>query len=79
MSAISDFPPPAEYANFMHNTKMLEYLESYIRHFRLESYIRYNQEVLCVTKDDNYDQTGHWNVLVRNQVSIQMNDYRPSM
>ena len=27
MSAFSDFPPPAEYPNFMHNTKMVSWFE----------------------------------------------------
>jgi len=67
MSALSDFIPPAEYPNYMHNSKLLSYLEQYMKHFKLESYIRYKHEVMMVEKNDNYDESGEWKVRIKNQ------------
>ena len=70
MSALSDFLPPAEYPNYMHNSKLLSYLEQYMKHFKLESYIRYKHEVMMVEKNDNYDESGEWKVRIKNSVNI---------
>ena len=36
MMAYSDYPPPAEYPNFMHNTLVNKYLHDYATHFGLD-------------------------------------------
>uniref|UniRef100_A0A915K378 Flavin-containing monooxygenase n=1 Tax=Romanomermis culicivorax TaxID=13658 RepID=A0A915K378_ROMCU len=62
LMAFSDYPPPAEFPNFMHNTKVLEYTQMYAKHFDLLSYIKFCHEVTSVKKDKNYTQNGKWNV-----------------
>ena len=45
MMAYSDFPPPADWANFMHHTKVNEYLHMYADAFNLKQYIQFNTTV----------------------------------
>jgi len=45
MMCYSDFPIPAEYPNFMHNTKVLEYMQLYANQFNLMPHIRTKTEV----------------------------------
>uniref|UniRef100_A0A914CYJ3 Flavin-containing monooxygenase n=1 Tax=Acrobeloides nanus TaxID=290746 RepID=A0A914CYJ3_9BILA len=60
MTAYSDFPPPPEFTNFMHNRKMLEYFELYTKHFKLDDYIRFNHRVENVERAPSYKQDGKW-------------------
>ncbi|VDM95130.1 unnamed protein product [Thelazia callipaeda] len=48
MTAYSDFPPPANFCNFMHHSKVLEYLRDYARVNNLYEYIRFNTTVIQV-------------------------------
>lgn len=45
MMAYSDYPPPAEFANFMHHSKVIEYIKDYAEHFGLIEKIRFNTTV----------------------------------
>uniref|UniRef100_A0A1I7VSS2 Flavin-containing monooxygenase n=1 Tax=Loa loa TaxID=7209 RepID=A0A1I7VSS2_LOALO len=45
MTAYSDFPPPASFCNFMHHSKVLEYLKDYARVNDLYQYICFNTTV----------------------------------
>jgi dimethylaniline monooxygenase (N-oxide forming) len=58
--AFSDFPPPADYPNYMHNTKLLSYFRMYADKFRLKDYIRFGRRVTRIEPTDDYDQTGCW-------------------
>ncbi|VDM75389.1 unnamed protein product [Strongylus vulgaris] len=58
----SDFPPPKEAANFMHNTELLEYFRSYAKHFDLEKYIRFSHKVKSIKRNANFAETGQWDV-----------------
>ncbi|CAF3374545.1 unnamed protein product [Rotaria sp. Silwood1] len=58
--AFSDYPPPIEYPNYMHNTKLLEYFRRYTTHFNLMKYIRFRRRVTRVQPADDYEQTGCW-------------------
>ncbi|GMT04950.1 hypothetical protein PENTCL1PPCAC_27124, partial [Pristionchus entomophagus] len=60
MTAYSDFPPPADAANYMHNSVLLEYFRSYANHFDLEKHIRYQHEVLDVKRNEDFDVSGKW-------------------
>uniref|UniRef100_A0A1I8BMZ5 Flavin-containing monooxygenase n=1 Tax=Meloidogyne hapla TaxID=6305 RepID=A0A1I8BMZ5_MELHA len=62
MNAYSDFPPPDHFANYMHNTKMIEYLELYTKHWNLDKYIRYRNTVTSVIRADDYEESGSWTV-----------------
>lgn len=62
MTAYSDFPPPSDYANFMHNTQMNNYLRLYADRFDLRRHIRFNTLVTNVERASNFDSTGGWMV-----------------
>ncbi|CAG9537885.1 unnamed protein product [Cercopithifilaria johnstoni] len=54
MSAYSDFPPPANFYNFMHHSKVLEYLKNYAKANDLYQYIRFNTAVQQVSRKGNF-------------------------
>lgn len=58
--AFSDFPPPADYPNYMHNTKLLEYFRMYAEKFHLVKYVRFRRRVNRIEPTDDYAQTGSW-------------------
>lgn len=60
MMAFSDYPPPSDFPNYMHNTRVLEYFRMYAEHFKLIPYIRFNVDVLMVKKACDYEKTGRW-------------------
>lgn len=60
MTAYSDFPPPADFANFMHNRKLLDYFTRYAQHYDLEKHIRFGRWVKNVRRSDTYPETGKW-------------------
>jgi cation diffusion facilitator CzcD-associated flavoprotein CzcO len=41
MTAFSDHPIPDHYPNYMHHSKMMEYLRMYARHFGLMKHIQF--------------------------------------
>jgi len=59
----SDFPMPADFPNYMHHSKFLEYLRLYADHFRLEQHIRFETEVVSV--EQQQDGGGRWSVTTR--------------
>ncbi|KAL1427559.1 hypothetical protein MTO96_017261 [Rhipicephalus appendiculatus] len=65
MSASSDFPPPKDLPNFMHNTEMLNYFRSYADHFGVTKHVKTRHDVVQVTPATDYEKTGRWDVLVR--------------
>ena len=56
----SDFPAPKHFPVYMHNTKVLEYLVSYAKHFDVEKYVHFRHEVLSVKQADDFAVTGQW-------------------
>jgi dimethylaniline monooxygenase (N-oxide forming) len=62
MTAFSDFPPPAEYANFMHNSKLYDYFKQYAEYFELKKYIKFKHWVKNVERAPDYDKTGKWKI-----------------
>ncbi|KAH8026150.1 hypothetical protein HPB51_016461 [Rhipicephalus microplus] len=65
MSAFSDFPPPKDLPNYMHNTKMLGYFRSYADHFGVTNHVKTKHDVVQATAAADYEKTGRWDVLVR--------------
>ncbi|KAK0400447.1 hypothetical protein QR680_015248 [Steinernema hermaphroditum] len=65
MTAYSDFPPPKEAANYMHNSELLKYFRSYADHFDLLKYIRFGHEVLQIERTEKFVETGKWRVTYR--------------
>lgn len=62
MTAYSDFPPPPEFANFMHNTVLLEYFRMYADHYGLLKFIKFKHYVLNVERAEDFQKTGNWKV-----------------
>ena len=62
MMAFSDFPIPKEYPPYMHNSQIIEYFDSYVKHFGLDKHIHFLTKVLKVVKSPDYDATGRWTV-----------------
>ncbi len=60
MTAFSDFPPPKDFPNFMHNTRIVEYFRMYVERFHLLKHIRFATSVKSVVRAEDYDQTGKW-------------------
>ncbi|CAF1340855.1 unnamed protein product [Adineta steineri] len=58
--AFSDYPPPIEYPNYMHNTKLLSYFRMYAEKFHLKDYIRFRRRVTRIQPAVDYEQTGCW-------------------
>ena len=65
MMAFSDFPPPKEFATFMHNTKVWEYFKLYAEKFDLLKHIQFQTEVLHVSKTDDFASTGKYVFVVK--------------
>lgn len=70
VSAISNFPPPAHFPNYMHNTYNIQYYESASKLWNYESYIRFRHQVTSVEMAPDHDLTGRWIVKYRNLVEI---------
>lgn len=67
MTAYSDFPPEPTMANFMHNTEMHRYLNSYADHYDLKKYIKFNHKVQNIERTKDYKKTGQWSVTYEDQ------------
>ncbi|XP_054158402.1 flavin-containing monooxygenase 5-like [Oppia nitens] len=65
MSAFSDFPPPADFPNYMHNTKMVKYFDLYGETFGYEKYVKFRHEVIRLEPNGDYESTGRWKLTVR--------------
>lgn len=64
MTAFSDFPFPASCPNYMHNTKLMAYLRSYVAHFHLLPHIRFLAKVRSVRRRPDFSSSGQWDVVV---------------
>ena len=65
MMAYSDFLIPKDFANYMHNTKILEYFNLYADHFHLRDAIRFETDILNVKKAGDFKDTGRWKIRIR--------------
>lgn len=60
MTAYSDFPPPAEFGNFMHNRQLHKYFKLYANHHDLVKHIKFEHNVNLVERAPDYETTGKW-------------------
>lgn len=72
MNSFSDFPPPADYPNFMHNTKMQEYFERYADAFDLRRHIKFKHMIEKCEPAEDHDETGRWRVTVKNMTTNEV-------
>ncbi|XP_077963912.1 flavin-containing monooxygenase 5 isoform X1 [Gasterosteus aculeatus] len=67
MMCFSDFPIPAHYPNYMHNSLIMDYFRSYADHFQLSEHIRFNTTVLAVKQRSDFSRSGQWDVETQNR------------
>lgn len=65
MMSYSDFPIPAQFPVFMHNTYVQRYMTMYAETFGLTKHIRFHTEVLSVKRCKDFETTGLWNIQIR--------------
>ncbi|KAI3368948.1 hypothetical protein L3Q82_025921 [Scortum barcoo] len=66
MMCFSDFPMPADYPNYMHNSQLLQYLRLYAEHFHLLRYIHFQTTVRSVTQRPDFSLYGQWDIVTIN-------------
>ncbi|KAG2461388.1 flavin-containing monooxygenase 5-like [Polypterus senegalus] len=71
MMCYSDYPIPANFANYMHHSKILEYFHMYARHFDLLHYIRFKTYVRSVKKCPDFARSGQWEVVTVNSEGLE--------
>ncbi|KAK3542649.1 hypothetical protein QTP86_031473, partial [Hemibagrus guttatus] len=67
MMCFSDFPIPAHFPNYMHNSYIMDYFHMYADHFQLRRYIRLQTKVLNVTQRPDFAQSGQWDIEIEDK------------
>ncbi|XP_059196501.1 flavin-containing monooxygenase 5-like isoform X3 [Centropristis striata] len=67
MMCFSDFPMPADYPNYMHNSQLLQYFHLYADHFDLLRYIHFQTKVRSVTQRPDFSVSGQWDIVTINR------------
>ncbi|XP_054458149.1 flavin-containing monooxygenase 5-like [Anoplopoma fimbria] len=67
MMCFSDFPIPAHYPNYMHNSLIMDYFRMFADHFQLTKHIRFNTKVLQVEQRSDFSHSGQWDVETENK------------
>ncbi|XP_051233040.1 flavin-containing monooxygenase 5 isoform X6 [Dicentrarchus labrax] len=62
MMCFSDFPIPAQFPNYMHNSLIMDYFRMYADSFQLTKHIRFNTKVLQVKQRSDFSRSGQWDV-----------------
>ncbi|KAL4218994.1 Cyclopentanone 1 [Mactra antiquata] len=65
----SDFPIPAEYPIFMHNKYVQQYFHLYDKEFGLRKYIKFQHEIISITKHPEFSTSGQWRIVVKDIVN----------
>ncbi|XP_077012894.1 flavin-containing monooxygenase 5-like [Tamandua tetradactyla] len=64
MTAYSDYLFSDHHPNYLHNSKLMEYIRMYAKHFQLLKYIQFLSKVCSVRKRSDFSSTGQWDVVV---------------
>ncbi|XP_017284216.1 flavin-containing monooxygenase 5 [Kryptolebias marmoratus] len=67
MMCFSDYPIPAHFPNFMHNSFIMNYFRMYADHFQLTKHIRLNTKVLQIKQRADFSRSGQWDVETENK------------
>ncbi|CAF90720.1 unnamed protein product, partial [Tetraodon nigroviridis] len=67
MMCFSDFPIPAHFPNYMHNSLIMDYFRLYADNFHLTKHIRFNTKVLQVKQRSDFSKSGQWDVETENK------------
>ncbi|XP_076090536.1 flavin-containing monooxygenase 5-like isoform X2 [Mytilus galloprovincialis] len=70
----SDFPIPSEYPMYMHNTYVQKYFNLYADKFKLQKCIRFETEVLSVSKHADFAQSGQWVIKLKDKKSTKVRE-----
>lgn len=62
MMCYSDFPIPAHFPNYMHNSLIMDYFRMYAENFQLKRHIRFQTRVLHATPRPDFPHSGQWDV-----------------
>ncbi|XP_052092344.1 flavin-containing monooxygenase 5-like [Mytilus californianus] len=65
MMCYSDFPIPAEYPIFMHNSYVQKYFNLYVDKFELRKHIHFRHEIISVKPTDDFETSGQWILKVK--------------
>lgn len=66
MGALSNCPPKKEYPNYMRHSDLYKYFRDVGEAFDCFRHMIFNREVVSVRRSRDHDQTGKWEVTVRN-------------
>ncbi|KAM3619276.1 uncharacterized protein V6R79_005457 [Siganus canaliculatus] len=58
---------PAEFPNYMHHSKILQYFRMYAENFKLLQHIRFQTSVKSVRQRPDFSVTGKWEVVTENK------------
>ncbi|XP_037662918.1 flavin-containing monooxygenase 5-like [Choloepus didactylus] len=64
MTAYSDYLFPDHHPNYLHNSKLMEYIRTYAKHFQLTKHIQFLSKVCSAKKRSDFSSTGQWDVVV---------------
>ena len=65
----TDYPPPEDWPEFPHSSKVQEYLMNYVNHFKLKEHIQTSSEVINIVR-----KTDHWEVhTINNEILLSKN------
>lgn len=65
MMCYPDFPFPDDHPNYMHNTRLQQYICDYARHFDLLRHIHFKTLVTKIRKRPDFRATGQWEVVTQ--------------
>ncbi|XP_063154621.1 flavin-containing monooxygenase 3-like [Candoia aspera] len=71
MMCYMDFPFPENFPNYMHNSKIQEYIELYTKHFDLLKYIQFKTDVTNIKKHPDFSVSGQWDVMTQKDGKVE--------
>ncbi|XP_076009749.1 flavin-containing monooxygenase 5-like [Genypterus blacodes] len=66
MMCFSDYPIPAHFPNYMHNSLIMDYFRMYADDFQLIKHIRFRTKVLQVKQRSDFSHSGQWDLETEN-------------
>ncbi|KFM74151.1 Dimethylaniline monooxygenase [N-oxide-forming] 5, partial [Stegodyphus mimosarum] len=74
MGTLSDFIPNKSLPNYLRHHELLDLFKEIANKFDCVKHIQYNREVIKVKRSADYDETGRWDVKVRNTENGEISD-----
>uniref|UniRef100_A0ACB8F3C9 Dimethylaniline monooxygenase n=2 Tax=Sphaerodactylus townsendi TaxID=933632 RepID=A0ACB8F3C9_9SAUR len=71
MSCFPDFPIPEDFPNYLHNSKLQEYIQMFAKHFNLVKYIKFKTLVIHVKKRPDFPVTGQWDIETETEGKVE--------